>query len=62
MLSLIQFVEFVVLEGHLRGDFQLAVGYSGLGLRREVLDGDHGFGVDFWQQIKSYFLNYVDYT
>lgn len=33
-------LEFVVSEGHSSGDVQLAVGYSGLGLGREVLNGD----------------------
>lgn len=37
-------VEFWGPEGHSNGDVQLTVGYSGLGLRREVLNGD----TDFW--------------
>lgn len=41
---------FVVSEGHSNGDVQLAVGYSGLGLRREVVDGHSGFGVDLWKK------------
>lgn len=33
-------LEFVVPEGHSSGDVQLAVGYSGPGLGREVINGD----------------------
>lgn len=47
---------FVVSEGHSNGDVQLAVGYSSLGLRREVVGGDNGFGVDFWKWMKILFL------
>lgn len=43
-------------EGHSNGDVQYAIGYRGLGLRREVLDGDNRFGVDFWLQMKILFL------
>lgn len=32
--------KFLVPEGHSSGDVRLAVGYSGMGLGREVLDGD----------------------
>lgn len=56
--SRVQFwiAEFVVPEGHSSGDVQLAVGCSGLGLRREVIDGDKDLELTSDSGWRSYFL------
>lgn len=49
-------VEFVLPERHSRGDVQLAVGYSGLGLASEVLNGDLDLELTYGSGRKFYFL------